>query len=100
MIQKLACQRIMLDFTDHLTDRELYGIIFRDILPSREKKIDLAKNYLHWNCADSAAVGDPEIWLQYYATVEERDIWADETGRPLPPEKMPPYPRKMPRRPL
>ena len=42
-IQKLYDVRIVLDFTDHLSDRQLYTLIFRDILPSAEKKIDLPK---------------------------------------------------------
>lgn len=98
-IHKLYSKRIVLDFTDHLTDRELYRIVYRDILPSREKKIDLPKNYLHWNCAE-ADDDDPEIWLTYYATDVERETWAEETGQWLPPAKTPPYPRKMPNRPL
>lgn len=96
-IQKLYDKRIVLDFTDHLTDRELYCLICRDILPSPEKKIDLPKNYLHWHCLDDS--DEPETWLRYYATPEERDMWASETGLPLPPAERPPYPRKMPRRP-
>jgi hypothetical protein len=98
-IHKLYSKRIVLDFADHLTDRELYGIIFRDILPSREKKIDLAKNYLHWNCAEADDDG-PDTWLQFYASEVERAVWADETGLPLPPALDPPHPRKMPSRPL
>jgi len=98
-IHKLYSKRIVLDFTDHLTDRELYRIVCRDILPSREKKIDLPKNYLHWNCAE-ADDDDPETWLTFYATDVEREAWAEETGQWLPPAKTPPYPRKMPNRPL
>src|SRR5437868_7884486 len=36
-IAKLYEKRVVLDFTDHLTDRELYRLIWRDILPSPEK---------------------------------------------------------------
>ena len=32
-IHMLYHRRIVLDFTDHLSDRELYCVIFRDILP-------------------------------------------------------------------
>ena len=39
-IHKLFERRIVLDFTDHLSDRELYCLIYRDILPCSEKKID------------------------------------------------------------
>jgi hypothetical protein len=97
-LQRLYDQRIVLDFTDHLTDRQLYTVICRDILSSHEKKIDLPRNFLHWHCLDLDA--EPEIWLCYYASEEERDAWADETGQPLPAQQVPPYPRKMPRRPL
>ncbi len=97
-IHRLYGKRIALDFTDHLTDWELYCLIYRDILPSREKKFDLPRNYRHWDCANSS--GDPEIWLTYYATDEERNFWQEETAQPLPPTEPPPYPRKMPCRPL
>ena len=55
VINKLFEKRIVLDFTDHLSDRELYCLIYRDILPSREKKIESARNYLHWDCAGASA---------------------------------------------
>jgi hypothetical protein len=97
-IRKLYRKRIVLDFTEHLSDRQLYGLIYRDILPSPEKKIDGSSTFLHWDCADAG--GDPEIWLRYYASEEERRHWADEVGGPLPPAEIPPHPRKMPRRPL
>jgi hypothetical protein len=93
-------QRIVLDFTDHLSDRELYCLIYRDILPCREKKIDVPDNYLHWDCADVG--GDATTWLRYYATEEERLAWIEdvEFDEPLPAAEKPPYPRRLPRRPL
>jgi hypothetical protein len=97
-IHQLFAARIVLDFTDHLTDRELYAVIYRDILPSPEKKIDSPDNYLHWDCADVG--GDPEIWLRYYATLEERESWASDLPGPLPDHEDPPFPRELPRRPL
>ena len=57
--RKLFQKRIVLDFTDHLNDRELYCLIFRDILPAREKKLDGPSNYLHWDC--TGANCDPEV---------------------------------------
>jgi hypothetical protein len=96
-IQQLFDKRIVLDFTDHLSDRQLYCLIYRDILPSPEKKIDAPSNYLHWDCADTG--GDPDVWLRYYASEEEREGWA-ENGESLPPSEPPPHPRHLPRRPL
>ena len=97
-IDQLYGKQIVLDFTNHLSDRELYCLIIRDILPSAEKKIDLPKNYLHWHCLDSA--DDEETWLRFYASNRDRENWQERTGRPLPPREEPPFPRIMPRRPF
>jgi len=97
VIHKLYEKRIVLDFTDHLSDRQLYCLIFRDILPAREKKVDWPNNYLHWDCTGPA--GDPELWLMYYASDQEREDWADLYNQPLPPQLPPPYPRRLPREP-
>jgi hypothetical protein len=95
VIQKLFEKRVVLDFTDHLTDRELYCLIWRDILPSPEKKIDNSSSYLHWDCSDAS--GDAELWLRLYATAEEREQWSEDFGNNLPPHEEPPYPRDLPR---
>jgi hypothetical protein len=95
-IQKLYTKRIVLDFTDHLSDRELYCLIYRDILPSPEKKFERDRSFLHWHCLDPSQ--EPDIWLRYYASDEERQGWLEETNQPLPPPEPPPYPRKMPPR--
>jgi len=97
VIRKLARRRIVLDFTDHLSDRQLYCLIYRDILPAREKKMDRPGNYLHWDCTGPNP--DPEVWLRYYATEEERTDWSATYRQPLPPAAPPPHPRKLPREP-
>ncbi len=98
-IHQLYEAGIVLEFTDHLTDRQLYTIIFRDILPSAEKKIERTRNsYLHWDCAN--ITDDPETWLRFYASEKERHDWADETGEALPVAEDPPFRRKLPTRPL
>ncbi len=97
VIRRLFEKRIVLEYTDHLSDRELYCLIYRDILPSPEKRIDLPGNYLHWHCLDDHA--DPELWLRYYASDDERQRWEEETGETAPPAEVPPYRRRLPRRP-
>jgi len=97
IIRKLFQKRIVLDFTDHLSDRQLYTMVFRDILPAREKKIDWPSSWLHWDCTGPS--GDPEVWLRYYATEEEREEWAETYRQPLPPPLPPPFPRDLPREP-
>jgi hypothetical protein len=95
-IHRLCEKRIILDFTDHLSDRELYCLIVRDILPSPEKKLETNATYLHWHCLDPN--DDAETWLTYYATPEEREGWLEQTGQPLPPSLPAPWKRKLPRR--
>ena len=97
-IHRLFERKIVLDFTDHLSNRELYCLIYRDILPCGEKKIDAPDNYLHWDCADLG--DDATTWLRYYATPEDRRAWAADFPGPLPKAEKPPYPRRLPRRPL
>ena len=89
-IQKLYDKRIILDFTDHLSDRSLYCLLYRDILTSREKKIDLPRNYLHWHCLDDT--NETETWLRYYASEHERQEWTFETELPLPDSEILPFP--------
>jgi hypothetical protein len=96
-IELLHQKRIVLDFTDHLTDRQLYTLIYRDILPSPEKKIDGSSRYLHWDCSDAG--GDESVWLRYYASDDDREAWADETHAIPPPKELPPFARMLPREP-
>jgi hypothetical protein len=53
---------------------------------------------LHWDCANTG--DDPQTWLRYYASYQEREAYALETGEELPPAEDPPYRRKMPSKPL
>lgn len=98
VVEQLYQQSIVLDFTNHLDDRQLYMIIFRDILPTYEKKLAQRRSFLHWDCANIA--GDPSIWLRYYASDEERETWAEEMGEDPPPREVPPYARQLPRGPM
>ena len=97
-VDRLFSKHIVLDFTDHLTDRQLYCLLYRDILPTHEKLLRRANNYLHWDCANID--GDPDAWLRYYASEEERQTWTEETEGYLPPVEDPPFPRDLPRAPL
>jgi hypothetical protein len=99
VVEQLYSKRVVLDFTDHLSDRELYALIRRDILPATVKHVDLPDNYFHWDC--SATDGDdPSVWLTFYASDEEREAWRLEEGREPPPREVPPYPRALPTAPV
>lgn len=97
-IEKLFEKHVVLDFTDHLSDYQLYCIIFRDILPAQEKKLSRRTTCLHWDCAN--VNDDAATWLRYYATEAERELWAAENDEPLPARAEPPYRRQLPKAPL
>ena len=84
----------MLIQTAHLSDRQLYCLIARDILSAQEKKVMLPNKYLRWQCLDVSH--DEESWLRFYATDEDRAKWAYETGLKLPPKEGLPFPRMLP----
>ena len=94
-IHQLYSQRILLALTDHLSDRQLYCLIVRDILPAYEKRI-ADRNFLHWHCLQD---NDMEGWLKYYATDEEREQWQEENNSEPPPKLSPPFKRQMPSKP-
>ena len=63
VIERLHAKKIVLDYTDHLSDRELYALIRRDILPAPLKRVDLPDNFVHWDCSASLE-GDPTVLRQ------------------------------------
>lgn len=97
-IEKLYEKHVVLDFTDHLSDYQLYCLIYRDILPSHEKMLQRRTSYLHWDCANMD--DNPVVWLRYYANQAERELWAEENDQPLPPHEDPPHRRAVPKAPL
>ena len=92
LVIKLFEKRLVLDFTDHLTNRELYTLIYRGILPSREKNLRNRNGFIHWDCS----CGNDEIWLRYYASDDEREQYQNCTGKTLPPKEVPPHYRDLP----
>lgn len=94
VIGRLYEKNIELECTGHLSDRQLYGLIMRDILPSQEKRLGLSDAVLRWQCLDP--IQDEESWLRFYATPDERSEWAAQTGLRLPPRERLPFSRRMP----
>lgn len=94
LIHLLYEKKIVLDFTDHLSDEELYLLICCDILSSREKNLPNREGYLHWDCANVSA--SQSAWLMYYAMDEEREAWEEMNQEAAPPKRIPPYPRDLP----
>ena len=94
LIQNLYEKQIVLDFTDHLSDLELYLLICQEILPCREKMLTNRRGFLHWDCAGIDE--NPEVWLRYYADDQQREIWEEANDDTAPFHCDPPYPRELP----
>lgn len=94
VIGRLYERNIVLEYTDHLSDRQLMCLIIRDILPAQEKRLASPSNFLHWQCIDEDS--DSGLWLTYYASDRQRRAWQEENGKPLPPKQVPPCPRRLP----
>lgn len=96
LILKLYDKNVVLVFTTHLSDRELYALIIRQILPSYQKMIVQEGEFHYWNCSCTGKDdADREVWLTYYATDEERGLAYEEYGE-LPQRQDPPFPRRLP----
>lgn len=90
-IDRLYSQHVVLRYTDHLSNRELYKIIYRDILPCCEKKVELPGKFLEWRCIE-----DDDTWLKYYADAIERRRFQEEHEIDLPASQTPQYRRSLP----
>lgn len=95
VIEALARLRVFLLDTDHLSDRELYSLLWHDVL--REPTIvmppwDGAAEHVPFAGLGSAE--DSRIYLRWYADEKERQRWLDDhPGYDMPPMEDPPYDR-------
>ena len=70
-------------------------LICHDILPSREKMLAVRDGYLHWDCAQIDE--NQNVWLTYYASDEEREMWEEIHETSAPYKQIAPYPRDLPK---
>jgi hypothetical protein len=92
IIEGLARLRVFLDQTDHLSDRELYTQLFRELLPEEMPALDVDENSA-WHI-DALGYDKPELYLKYYADEKTRESWRiDFPDNPIPAREDPPYVR-------
>lgn len=100
LVNKLYEKHIVLDHTEHLSDRVLYRVILLEILPMEEKYIEDTDRYQHWNFSfvseDGIELDNPETWLAYYASDRDRKEWAGYFGETVPEKQIPRYYRDFP----
>lgn len=89
VIHKLAELRVFLENTNHLTDRELYELLWTDLLNEFTWDMsDSVNGAMHLDIIGSGSEEDTAIWLSYYASDFDRESWQDEfEDEVLPPRK-------------
>ena len=85
---------VILYSTDHLSDRELYTLLWTLLLGEQDDIIpdDVAVT-THLDILGGWSNEDIENYLRYYADEGDRKEWAQESGRSLPEHVDPPYDR-------
>jgi hypothetical protein len=95
LIQRLALLRVFLDETDHLSDRELYTLLWSDMLREETKAVTLDEDSAcHMSPLGGCSEEDMQLYLKYYADEQWRDDWQKQyPGEALPDHEDPPYDR-------
>jgi hypothetical protein len=94
VIDGLAAIGIYLFFTDHLSDRELYERLWRDVLRDPMELTDDDGAAWHVDMSSGGSEEDTLVYLKYYADDDARRRWAQEwPNDPLPPAEDPPFDR-------
>ena len=96
LIAKLGERQVFLYHTDHLSDRELYTLLYDKILREETKVIapDCNRSAWHIDLVGTGSEEDLELYLKYYADDRDRDNWqSDFPEDPIPDHEDPPFDR-------
>lgn len=90
----MAAICMVVESTDHLSDRELYRWLVTDAL-CEETFLPLPGSGGAWHTSPIGGCSeeDNEIYLRYYADDDTRERWHRDFGETLPPKEKPPYDR-------
>jgi hypothetical protein len=85
---------VVLYSTDHLSDRELYTLLWTDLLIEDDDITPAGFAVTtHLDILGGWSNEDMEVYLRHYADEETRKEWAKDYGKPLPVHVDPPYDR-------
>jgi hypothetical protein len=93
LLEGMAAIGLLVDSTDHLSDRELYRYLVQDALMEETLLPMSANSFVHYSPIGGGSEEDNEIYLRYYADDEDREQWSRDFGDPLPPKMARPYDR-------
>jgi hypothetical protein len=95
VIDGLARMRVFLSQTDHLSDRELYTLLWGDTLREPVKNMPLDESSAwHIDLLGGGGEEDTRLYMKYYADEETRRRWlVDFPDDEMPLREEPPYDR-------
>jgi hypothetical protein len=94
IINAMDAVGMVLESTDHLSDRELYRYLVTDAL-LEETILPTPGSGGRWHISPigGGSEEDNEIYLRYYAGDDMRKHWQRDFGGTLPPKEKPPFDR-------
>lgn len=79
IINALSLVGVYLEHTDHLSDRELYALLWKDLL---REEVVFQSSAMNLACfidlIGSGSEEDNAIYLKYYADDDDRKLWIEE----------------------
>lgn len=94
LIQELAQMNVYLRSTDHLSDRELYAHLWKELLREHRPPPLGSDDVVVLDLVNGGSAADIINWLRFYADEESRAHWqASFPDEPILPREKPPYDR-------
>jgi hypothetical protein len=94
VIYRLAELKTYIESTGHLSDRELYTMLWSDILHQGTVLLHDDATCRRIDLIGSGSEQDTFLWLKYYADEESRSAWIKQfPDSEMPPHEDPPYSR-------
>jgi hypothetical protein len=94
VIYRLAELKMYIESTDHLSDRELYTMLWSDLLHQSTVLLPDDSTCRRIDLIGSGSEEDTLLWLKYYADEESRSAWIKQfPDSEMPPHEDPPHSR-------
>jgi hypothetical protein len=88
LLDRLADLGVVVEFADHLTDRELYSWLM-DSGHLNGHIAPLPESFIHMSPIGGCSDEDNQVWLTYYATDQDRDEWKSQYPDETLPDRKP-----------